>query len=99
MHVLISVSCFVVLFSVLFRLQLLSVVRPNHSQLVRIELLCISNRKQDNKTRHRDCSDCMLILKQCGIYTSSGFKKLARRRTKTPKYEGAQFEQLESDWA
>ena len=79
-------SCFVVLFSVLFRLQL-SVVRPKRSQVVRIELPCISvcegalkhrttrelysnnvradgpnhaqlktkqNRKQDNKTRHRD---------------------------------------------
>ena len=38
---LILVSCFVVLFSVLFRLQL-SVVRPNRSQVVRIELPCIS---------------------------------------------------------
>ena len=85
-------SCFVFLFSVLFRLQL-SVLRPNRSQVVRIELPCISvslkpflcegalrhrnarelysnnlravgpthaqlktkhNRKQDNKTRHRD---------------------------------------------
>ena len=89
-------SCFIVLLSVLFRLQL-SVVRPNRSQVVRIELPCISvsqcafaqecflkgaprhrntrelyssnlraigpnhaqlktnqNRKQDNKTRHRD---------------------------------------------
>ena len=78
-------SCFVVLFSVLFRLQL-SVVRPKRSQVARIELPCISvsrrtktqkyegaysnnlravgpshaqlkmkqNRKQDNKTRHRD---------------------------------------------
>ena len=32
---------FVVLFSVLFRLQL-SVVRPNRSQVVRIEIPCIS---------------------------------------------------------
>ena len=39
--VLIPVSCFVVFFSVLFRLQL-SVVRPNRSQVVRIELPCIS---------------------------------------------------------
>ena len=39
--VLIPVSCFVVLFSVLFRLQQ-SVVRPNRSQVVRIELPCIS---------------------------------------------------------
>ena len=39
--VLILVSCFVALFSVLFRLQL-SVVRPNRSQVVRIELPCIS---------------------------------------------------------
>ena len=73
-------SCFVVLFSVLFRLQL-SVVRPNRSQVVRIEcedalrhgntrelysnnlnavgpnhaqLKTKQNRKQDNKTRHRD---------------------------------------------
>ena len=37
--VLILVSCFVVLFSVLFRLQL-SVVKPNRSQVVRIELPC-----------------------------------------------------------
>ena len=67
--VLISVSCFAVLFSVLFCLQL-SVVRPNRSQVVRIELLVFlsnravgpkhaqlktkQNRKQDNKTRHRD---------------------------------------------
>ena len=35
------VSCFVVLFYVLFRLQL-SVARPNRSQVVRIELPCIS---------------------------------------------------------
>ena len=39
--ILIPVSCFVILFSVLFRLQL-SVVRPNRSQVVRIELPCIS---------------------------------------------------------
>ena len=39
--VLILVSYFVALFSVLFHLQL-SVVRPNHSQVVRIELPCIS---------------------------------------------------------
>ena len=39
--VLILVSCFVVLFSVLFCLQL-SVVRPNRSQVARVELPCIS---------------------------------------------------------
>ena len=38
--VLIPVSCFVVLFSVLFRFQLS--VRPNRSQVVRIQLPCIS---------------------------------------------------------
>ena len=39
--VLIPVSCFVVLFSVPYRLQL-SVDRPNRSQVVRIKLPCIS---------------------------------------------------------
>ena len=39
--ILIPVSCFVVLFSVLFRLQL-SVVRRNRSEVARIELPCIS---------------------------------------------------------
>ena len=40
--VLISSCCFVVLFSILlFRLQL-SVLRPNRSQVVRIELPCLS---------------------------------------------------------
>ena len=63
--VVILVSCFVVLHSVLFRLQL-SVVRPNRSQVVRIELPCISE------------------------------TILMRRRTKTQKYKGALFEQLES---
>ena len=44
--------------------------------------------------------DCMLILKQCGIYTSSVMKTfLVRRCNKTQKYKGAQFEQLESGWA
>ena len=48
--------CFVVLFSVLFRLQL-SVVRPNRSQVVRIELPCISNLKPflcEGALRHRN---------------------------------------------
>ena len=43
--VLILVSCFMVLFSVQFRLQLMCTtecVRPNRSQVVRIELPCIS---------------------------------------------------------
>ena len=48
-------SCFVVLFSVLFRLQL-SFVRLNRSQVVRIELPCISVlvRLRTGKVRHRN---------------------------------------------
>ena len=71
------VSCFVGLFSVLFRLQL-SVVgsnRSSRSQVVRIELLKIF-------------SFGLAVLKTI----------LVRRRTKTQKYKGALFEQLESGW-
>ena len=80
-------SCFVVLFSVLFHLQL-SVPRPNHSQVVRIQLpafLCVSapSHKMGFKTEWL-----------------FGFKTyLVRRCTKTQKYKEAVFEQLESSWA
>ena len=64
--VLIPVACFVVVLSVLFRLQL-SVLRPNRSQV---------------------------------RPTPNGFKTYVLRwRTKTQKYKGALFEQLESGWA
>ena len=54
-------SCFVVLFSVLFRLQM-SVVRPNCSQVVRIELPCISEIDTEHRnTRERYASNLRAV--------------------------------------
>ena len=63
-------SCFVVLFSVLFRLQL-NVGRSNCSQVFRIELACISvlvrlrtSHKPKSHKPQEDLSSCFAVLKR-----------------------------------
>ena len=82
--VLIPVSCFVVLFSVLFRFQL-SVLRPNRSP---------------SCSNTAPLYFCVLVLLRTRelLKPKSPFRffktYLVRRRTKTQKYKGAVFEQL-----
>ena len=84
-------SCFGVLFSVLFHLQLMCTterVRPNDSQVVR----------SSNRAPLHLCVLVRLRTRNVSNHKSEIF--LVRRRTKkTQKYKGALFEQLESGWA
>ena len=83
-------SCFVVLFSVLLRLQL-SFIRPNRSQVVRIELSSLIFLSFSAPSHKIGFKTAKIFLLLCGFKTY-----LVRRRTKTQKYKGALFEQLES---